>query len=196
MGTASRWGVALLLGVLVIAVHRLVPDKERELAPLPTEGSIGRPVDTGAFTIEVEKVTAARAVARTDPLTEGPELDTAGIWVLVWATATAQREPLELTGSYLVTGHGERYAATTRLGGIGSTLDGARLAPGIPRYGAIVFELPARRLAGARLSVSDQGPPNRLGYEARIDLGIDERKARALAASAPALAEVTEVEYR
>lgn len=91
MRAASRWAALLLLGVLVLALHRFVPDKERELAPLPTEGTVGRPVDAGAFTIEVENVTAARTVARTGAFSSGPRRDTAGIWVLVWATATGAR---------------------------------------------------------------------------------------------------------
>ena len=187
-------GLALL--ALVLAVHRLEPDRDQELRPLAVEGERGRPVDAGAFTIEVQRVTTARTVISRSGLGGVQPLTTGGTWVLVWATATARREPLELLGSYLVTRDGHRYAATERLGGVGRTLDGTTLEPGIARHGAIVFEVPHRRLAGARLSVSDQPPPNRLGYEARIALGIDDRRAATLVSEAPALVELAEVSYR
>ncbi|GII77647.1 hypothetical protein Sru01_26290 [Sphaerisporangium rufum] len=180
--------LGLLTGALLLAaiagVHRAMPDITRRYAPIATDGEIGREVDTTAFRLRVDRMQVARTVRFTDDLNlPGPARTTRGVWVVVWATAAATTEALQLQGARLVTADGSAYLAAS----LRDTLDKADLQPGIPAYGALLFEIPADRLAGARLAVTPHSVAglDLLGPAADIDLGLSDAYAARLLREIP-----------
>ncbi|WP_433248593.1 hypothetical protein ACQPYK_00805 [Streptosporangium sp. CA-135522] len=153
----TRRILSLLAGVLLLAaivvVNRLSPSADRQYEPIASTGGIREEIDTVDFQIRVDRVGLAKSIKIKDSFgAEGRPRSTAGTWVVVWATASATRKEVSLRGSEIATADGDVYAATPVLG----ALDTAALQPGIPAYGAMLFEVPAAKLPGAVLKVHTQ----------------------------------------
>lgn len=167
---------AALLVALVVA-NRLIPDQDQMLRPISTDGVIGRTTHTPAFDLEVHTVTAGRTLIEKGGF--GDPEHTSGMFLLVWADLTGVDEPVTLDTAYLRTADGHRYDATDAMSF--ESLDQTGSDPGLTRYGAIGFELPPYRIAGARLVVGQAAGQNRLGAQADIDLRISADAGRRLA---------------
>jgi len=185
--------ICAALLVAVVAANRLIPEYDRKMRPIGTTGAIGETVRTSAFDIKVDRVTVGRSLAEKDGLGDERER-TPGLFVLVWADLTGVDQPVTLDTAYLRTADGHRYDTTDAMG-FGS-LDETGSDPGLTRYGAIGFELPPYRLAGARLVVAPQAGENRLGPQAEVDLGLSADGARRLVAQAPAVVRYDQAVYR
>lgn len=184
--------ICAALLVALIAANRLIPDYDRTMRPISSTGAIGRQVHTNAFDIKVDRVTVGRSLAEKDGLDEAER--TSGLFVLVWADLTGVDKPVTLDTAYLRTADGHRYDATDAMEF--GALDEAGSEPGLTRYGAIAFELPPDRLAGARLIVGQEAGENRLGAQADVNLGLSASGARRLAARAPAVVTYDQPVYR
>ncbi|CAM3655740.1 hypothetical protein GCM10009799_47630 [Nocardiopsis rhodophaea] len=163
---------SLVLIGLIIGAQSLIPSSEEQTEPIAYSGEIGATVDARRFTIEVDKVQFAHNVYDSTDYGDTTPIEANGIWVVAWATLTSTRDTLTTVTAELDTGGDSTYAASTWLfnayGGIGSSL-----GPGIPTYGAFVFELPEERLVDPTLQVGvARGPGSRLQAQADIHLGL------------------------
>lgn len=172
--------ICTALLVALVAANRLVPDQDETLRPISTDGVIGRTTHTPAFDLKVDTITAGRTLAEKSGF-DGPER-TSGVFLLVWADLTGVDKPVTLETAYLRTADGHRYDATEAMSS--GSLDQTGSDPGLTRYGAIGFELPPYRIAGARLVVGQAAGQNRLGAQADVDLRISADAGRRLAAQA------------
>ncbi|MFF5208526.1 hypothetical protein [Streptosporangium sp. NPDC000396] len=162
-------GVALLAAIVMVT--RLSPGADRRYAPIASTGDVRDEIDTVDFQIRVDRVQLAKSLKIKDSFgSEGKPHSTVGTWVIVWATASATRKELQLKGSEIVTTDGDVYAAST----LSDTLNQETLQPGIPAYGAMLFEVPGVKLPGAVLKVhTEQIKGLRvLGPAAEIKLGL------------------------
>ncbi|MFC4531016.1 hypothetical protein [Sphaerisporangium dianthi] len=180
--------MAVLTGALLLAgivgVLRATPDVEEKYAPIATSGEMGEQVDTTAFQLRVDRLQLGRSVRLKDAYGfVGEPKTTAGIWVVVWATAAATTEETQVQGARLRTADGAEYLAGSVIG----TLDKALLQPGIPAYGPMLFELPPDRLAGAVLSVRIHSVVggDYLGPAADVDLRLSAPYTKKLIEQAP-----------
>lgn len=188
--------VGLCLAVAAVWARACTPDDyDHRYAPLATTGHVGSAVTAGAFTLKVERVTVARSVYSAQKEILRPD----GVFVIVTASATSRRDPVQLSAVWLRTRDGREFresikGVTTPAGG---TLDAGPLAPGVWLRGAFVFEIPSSLLAGTTLIVSDRNAEDKdvpdgfppFGFEltaqADIALGIGDATARRLIAEAP-----------
>ncbi len=200
--TASRVrraGVVLLVVVLlagVVAANRLTPDADRRMAPLPTAGRIGRPVDTGGFVVTVEKVQVTRKLVVDDGFGRGSTRTSDGLWVVLTATLTGDWKASSHGQTRLEGRGGRSYHVSERIESSRRLTEDFLTEPGIPRSGQIVFEIPPDELAGSlvRIGRSESGG-RRLVPEAVVDLGLDDAAARRLVRAAPRKVALTQVEY-
>ena len=195
---------AMIAGAL--ALQAASPSYEERYRPLASSGLAGQTVRTRDFDVRVDRTDVARTIigeAHGKPA----ELGTDGVFVIVTATVTAKRKVIELAGVYLRAADGSRtlvsdavqVPAVDRVGA--GTLDaraaGSSILTGIaplePRRLALVFEVPAGRVAGARLWLSvgrmewqgDRQAEDWFRPQARVDLGLTRGRAAALVAAAP-----------
>ncbi|WP_020574367.1 hypothetical protein [Actinopolymorpha alba] len=190
-----RVGAAALSALLLIAVvvaNRQIPDPDRRLAPIATEGKVGEDVDTGGFAITVEKVQVTRKLAEGG-FSPGPPLTTDGIWLVLTATLTGNWKVATYDSAELRTPDGTIYLVSERPSTTNRLTEDYNTEPGIPRRGQIVFELPPDQLAGAVFRIS--GLDTRLAPQAVVDLGLDAATARRLIRSAAPQIELTSVGY-
>lgn len=192
MRRALVFVICAALLVALVAANRLIPDYDQKLRPINTDGVIGRTTHTPAFNIKIDTVTAGHWLAQKSGFDE-PE-HTSAIFVLVWADLTGVDKPVTLDTAYLRTADGHRYDTTDAMGF--EALDETGSEPGLDRYGAIGFEVPPYRIAGARLVVGEAGGENRLGPQATVDLGITPDAARRLVAQAPRIVTYSRAVYR
>jgi hypothetical protein len=182
--------VAVALACAAVALQGAHWSYERAYGPFVENGSIGRTITEPRFTIRVEQVQTARSIRVPEgPYGAKPQIIPAGgVFVVVIATVAARRSPLYVASARLHTGLGDYYPTDKLGGGILSQpavtpLSYVRFQPGMPRRGVYLFDVPARALAGARLSVSDRdiedarfgfyrGDPVRFSDEVHVDLGI------------------------
>lgn len=181
-GGAGIGGTALLAGAMWL--YSLVPRLEAtSLDPIRTGGEAGEEVRSRDFTVKVEKVEAARSLARGLSLDRRPPVGTDGIYLIVRYRATAHREPVQLRTVELETPGGYTFREGPR-GGSVSTVSPAPFQPMIWTSGVFVFELPEKRLEGARLVVGPGGLLPQLSGEAEVDLGLTQARVKELVGSA------------
>ncbi|GAA3730003.1 hypothetical protein HDA32_006030 [Spinactinospora alkalitolerans] len=171
---AAHVAASLLLLALIVAAHGLIPTHDDLTAPISHSGTIGGTVDAERFTLDVDKVELARSVSDEEALGGVEGLEANGVWVVVWATLTSTDATVSVGGTLLEMGDGYSYSANTRLSNTFNNL-GIVLNPGLPRYGAFVFEVPEERLSSPTLRVSVQESlDDRLSAQASVDLGLSE----------------------
>ncbi|MGW4641863.1 hypothetical protein ACWEN6_25325 [Sphaerisporangium sp. NPDC004334] len=176
---------AALLLAGIVAVRRATPDADAKYAPIASVGEMGEQVNTAAFQLRVDRVQLGRSVRLEDAYgLLGQPKSTAGVWVVVWATVAATTEEVTVQGARLRTADGAEYLASS----VSGTLDKTALAPGMPSYGPILFEVPPGRLAGAALEVTVHSVKSldHLGPAAAVDLRLSGPYTKALIEQAPA----------
>jgi hypothetical protein len=176
---------AVALLALAMWLQARLPTDEEQQAPLTTEGRTGQDVTTAGFSVRVRAVRLAASVQGRYPALGDRPITTKGIFVIVYATVTSLREPLQLDYAELHTTDGLSYSQTGRLN-LGIANERALQAL-FPTARVFAFELPPGKLAGARLVTGHWPAPFKREYapEVSIDLGFTERTAAALAAKAP-----------
>lgn len=166
--------------VAVVAANRLDLTSDEMVRPITTTGTIGQNVRTADYDIKVDRVAAGHwLVDKTDEL--DTPAHTSGVFLLVWADLTARNRPITLKIAYLRTTDGHRYDSSGLMGL--DSLNETDSQPGLTRYGAIGFELPSYRVAGARLVVCPAYSA-RLCAQADVDLGLSGNMARRLVGQA------------
>ncbi|GAA2365114.1 hypothetical protein GCM10010404_19400 [Nonomuraea africana] len=148
-------------------------------APLTYVGAVKEDVDAGRFSARVDSIASARAIDTGDKTIEAGKDQ---VFLVVQASATVPKEPLHLLPAELLTGDGQRFAATDRIEKT-KTLANPWIQPGWWISGPFVFEVPAAALPGARAVFSIPtnmlyGEP--LPPEVEVDLGLDDTEARRL----------------
>lgn len=190
--------LAVALAAAAVAVQAGRWNYERAYGPFAKHGRIGQEVSEPKFSVKVEQVESAHSVripADRFGTSKEQNVPAGGVFLSVIATVRARRSPAQTWTALLRTRYGD-YAATDKFGGGAmsrpsvTTLNWVQLQPGMPRYGAYVFDVPPRALRGARLIVSDRDgeadfghfrdDPERLSGEVQIDLDIDAARARRL----------------
>ncbi|GLZ14654.1 hypothetical protein Acsp04_48890 [Actinomadura sp. NBRC 104425] len=172
-GGAALVGTALLAAAMWL--YDLTPEVEsRQLDPIRDTGRIGQIVTNPRFSVQVQRVAAARSLASATPRTR-PPVRTEGVFLIVHARATSKREPLRLQTAQLETPGGYVFRKDPRPSV--SLGPDPTFQPLIWDETAFVFELPPRRLAGARLVVGEGGLLPQLSAAAEIDLGLTRSRA-------------------
>ncbi|TYB40864.1 hypothetical protein [Actinomadura chibensis] len=174
---AGIGGTALLAAAMWL--HSIRPEvKAAALEPIRNGGRIGADVTNRDFTVRVEKVDAAKSLAPGLSLGDPPPIGTDGVYLIVRAKATSEREPLELRTAELETRGGYTYRQDPRTGSVSGSQP--TFQPMIWTAAAFVFELPKDRLEGAHLVVGTGGLLPQLSAAADIDLGITAGRAAEL----------------
>lgn len=181
-GGAGVGGAVLLAGAMWL--HTLVPElRAAQLDPIRTGGAVGEEIRNRDFSVRVEKVEAARSLARGFSLGDPSHVGTDGVYLIVRFRATSHREPLQLRMAELETPGGYVYRHDPRIGTASAGVQPA-FQPMIWTSGAFLFELPEERLEGARLVVGTGGLLPQLSAAAEIDLGITRARADELTGGA------------
>ncbi|GAA4099674.1 hypothetical protein [Actinomadura miaoliensis] len=171
-GGAALVGTALLAAAMWL--YDLTPEVEsRQLAPIRDTGRIGQVVTNPEFSVQVQRVAAARSLASSSP--SRPPVRTEGVFLIVHARVMSRREPLRLQTAQLETPGGYIFRKDPRPS-VSLGLD-PEFQPLIWDRTAFVFELPSRRLEGARLVVGEGGLLPQLSAAAEIDLGLTRARA-------------------
>ncbi|MEW9528796.1 DUF4352 domain-containing protein [Microbispora sp. NPDC049125] len=167
------------LGLAAAAVYAqtFAPSFEELGAFLTYKGGIGRPVETGRFTVKVTSVGAARAVDTTDFSNKVSKVGTSNVFLLVNMVATTPREPMQLaalTPPVLMSGDGRRYKPTDKVAE-SLTMFNKWIQPGLWSSGVLVFEVPKDAVRGARFVFRPPTgaiPVDSFAPEVEIDLGL------------------------
>ncbi|GAA2689852.1 hypothetical protein [Nonomuraea recticatena] len=170
-------GLALAGGA--IGLQTLMLTNEDLAAPLTYTGALKEDVNAGRFSARVDSITSARAIDTGEKTIEAGKDQ---VFVVIQASATVPKEPLHLEPAELLTGEGQRYAATDRIEKA-KTLGNPWIQPGWWASGPFFFEVPASALPGARAVFSI---PTNMFYgephlpEVEVDLGLDDAAAQRL----------------
>jgi len=132
-------GIAVVALVGAWVVTETAPSAHDWLDPIPVTATVGEEAVGRNLAATVHDVTAAETVIDTD----GAEIETGGVWVVVDASARAviSERAVNLGGTRLVV-DGVEYSPSDRVDR-SSTFAGRPLSIGIDLRGALVFELPA-----------------------------------------------------
>jgi len=173
-GGAAVVGTALLAAAMWL-YDRKPKVEETLLDPIRSTGRIGQVVATPRFRVQVQRVEAARSLRASSVAPTAAPVRTDGVYLVVRVRGTSVREPLALRWVRLETPGGYVYR------------DGPRrtaaqdfpptFQPMIWDTVVYVFELPPRRLAGARLVLGEGGLLPQLTAAAEIDLGLTRARA-------------------
>ncbi|WP_017539516.1 hypothetical protein [Nocardiopsis halophila] len=185
-GGRRRWPTVLaslvLLALLMGAQSLRFSSSVDATLPMVASGDASSAVDARSFTVRVDEVRFARAVADgsgdagDSALSDfGPEpeyFEAEGVWMVVFLEVTAREDHLTRLEARLDSGDKNVYGATSWLyntfGGVG---DG--FPPGIPMRGATAFEVPEDALKDPVLEVNvSTGIDRRLSGEAHVKLGL------------------------
>ncbi|GAB3403758.1 DUF4352 domain-containing protein [Flindersiella endophytica] len=185
-------GLVLIAGIL--AAGRFAPTSNQQVAQIITRGKLGETVDTGGFELTVHKVQTTKTLTSADTFGSNGGQVTKDIFLVIDATIVGDWRPVAYDDARLETGGGYEYRASDRFTGGVITED--QIQPGIARRGMLVFELPADRLAGAKLRLGRSVTEDiRLGPAALVDLGLDDAKAAELLKKSPKQIRLPKVRY-
>lgn len=161
----AAWTLTGLLLVCAWGVSKATLPDEAAIAPFRTVAEQDRLATTRDLAVTVTDVRAAQKVADA----EGWSAE--GTWLVVdLEVAAVQSQDARLGLSELVVGK-RTFSATDR----GVTLHRTMLIPGVPRAGALAFELPADALHGrATLRLgTPTGPRGDAALDGVIELELD-----------------------
>ncbi|MDH2426959.1 hypothetical protein [Sphaerisporangium sp. TRM90804] len=186
---AAVAGLALVAAAVYVRSLTLTPDQLDD--PITASGGMSQEVDTDLFSARLERVEFARSVLvkkefGTDRATPGQ------VFLVAKVGATAPRRPIQLH-SHLLTADGLRFAASDRVPDT-ATLAWRWIQPGWWRSGYYFFDVPADKVAGARVVVSKQEHTlygDQFYAEAAFDMGLDAAGARRLVGAAKDVFEVS-----
>ncbi|MEV0196598.1 hypothetical protein [Nonomuraea sp. NPDC050691] len=171
--------LGLLLAGGAVGLQTLALSENDTGAPLTYTGAKGQDVDARRFHVRLDSFTAAKAIQASSVKT----VETDNLFLVVNASAKSSLKPYHLGQPTLLTEDGHRFAATDRVEAT-ATLAATWMQPDIWVSGRFFFEVPASALPGAKVVFGL--PPSALVEpyqpEVEIDLGLDEKAARDLAA--------------
>ncbi|WP_112247756.1 hypothetical protein [Kribbella monticola] len=162
-------GLTVFVLVAIIALYRWTPTQQDFQQPVAVNGVIGKPVHTPRFDLTVDGVRISKKlrVPRTTP-----DRDTLSDFVVIDATVKATKEPIHLGKVQIRTSDGYLYLGSNRSGLQEADLTGFQFAPDIPARGSFVVEMPADKLPGAVLLVTEKPFFTELEPQATISLGV------------------------
>jgi hypothetical protein len=187
LSRARRSSRLLLLAAAVAALwgmQRTVPNYNRLVAPIETDGEPGELVRGRTVAARVDRVALARTV-RLHRFGRAQTFDTTGVWLIVRATATSVEGPAMMADAVIETADGARYQQTERLSSARDLLSSRTLQPDVPTEGDLLFELPRDALAGAELLLAERRfglgmLDSRLRIPLRLDSGSVARQLAAM----------------
>ncbi len=164
--------VCLVLVVLIAVLQNFTVSRNDMTGPIVTSGDAGATVTTDDFTVDIADTDVTTALEVSTGLDGGTEaVEANGTWVVVWATMTATHSTMHNFPAELQMKDGTTYFER---GWFSDTFKGEVLSPGIPVYGAFVFEVPVDRVEGPSLVVTNtQAFERRLAAQATVGLGLD-----------------------
>jgi hypothetical protein len=187
MITVQRIGSGLAVVALFAAAMWIksqeIPLQHAATAPIGPTGRVGEIVENRLFSIKVEKYEVARSVMSGGSIFGGDgkkEVKTDHIFLIVYASVRASREPLSPSKPKLKTRAGLTYNESDRVRSAGDLF--RVYQPQMWYRTAIGFELPKDQLEGARLVIDDTKIINLLPAKVAVDLGIDRATADRLRA--------------
>ncbi|MEU3308815.1 hypothetical protein ACWGSK_26670 [Nocardiopsis sp. NPDC055551] len=163
--------VCVLLAAGITLCQHFVVAKDKMVEPIGTSGSAREPVVTDDFTLEIDRVDLSTSLSATDAFGESTEpVEANGVWVLVWARMTAEHTTMVGFPAELRMKDGTTYFEPSWFP---DAMDRATLSPGLPLYGAFVFEVPEKEIDEPSLVVTNApGFEGRLGAQAAVDLEL------------------------
>ncbi|MFJ4175419.1 hypothetical protein [Microbacterium sp. NPDC089696] len=159
------WALTIAMLAAAWGLTQVTLPDDAALAPFVTAATLGDPATARNLAVTVTDVRAARTV------TDAGGWSAEGTWVVVdlEAAAVVAQQNARLTLVELVVGD-RTYSATDR----GTTFRGQSLVPGVPRSGALAFELPADALTGtATLRLGAPGVASGAELDGVIEMTID-----------------------
>lgn len=166
----TNLGLALLVLVAIVALYRWTPTKQDIQQPVAVNGVVGKPVHTPRFTLTVDGVRTSKKLRIPKTV---PDRDTLSDFVVIDATVEATREPMHIFGVQIRTSDGFTYLGANRDGLRQVDLTGFEFAPDIPARGSFVVEMPADKLPGAVLLVTEKSIFTEMEPQATIPLGVE-----------------------
>ncbi|MFC4590670.1 hypothetical protein [Sphaerisporangium corydalis] len=181
-------GIALVSAAVYAQTFVLTADEKSD--PLTVSGGMHDELRTSHFSARLERVEFARTVrVKKQYSTDDAKADET--FMIVKVGLTAPRRPTQVT-SFVLTADGLRFEPTDRVS-LSATLGDKWIQPGWWRSGLFFFDVPADKLAGARVVVAE--PKTLFGDdympETSFDLGFDRPKARQMAGAAKDVYEVS-----
>lgn len=172
-GPGRRILTFVLCVVLIAAIfytQRFIVGRQALVDPIATTGAQGAVVSSRSFEAEVTRVDVTAEIEVTSSVIGDAEKVSAnGVWVVVWARVTALEDTVYGLSAQLNMADGTVYEER---GWFWASLDRATFSPAVPQRGAFVFEVPADRLDGPTLVLTDRpGYETRLSSRVEIDLG-------------------------
>lgn len=166
---AVNIGLTLFVLVAIVALYRWTPTQQDIQQPVAVNGEVGKPVHTPRFDLTVTGVRTSKKlrVPRTTP-----DRDTLSDFVVIDATVKATREPIHISKVQIRTSDGYTYLGSNRSGLQDIDLTGFQFAPDIPAHGSFVVEMPADKLPGAVLLVTEKKIFTDLEPQATVPLGV------------------------
>jgi hypothetical protein len=162
-------GLTVLVLVAIVALYRWTPTQQDFQQPVAVNGVIGKPVHTPRFDLTVDSVRTSKKlrIPRTTP-----DRDTLSDFVVIDATVKATKEPMHIGKVQIRTSDGYLYLGANRNGLQDTDLTGFQFAPDIPARGSFVVEMPADKLPGAVLLVTEKPFFTDLEPQATISLEV------------------------
>lgn len=173
--------VAIALFGVAMWLNAIMPGMDaRQQDPLPNHGRTGQVVKNSEFSVRVDRLDVARTIVKPGLGKDQTSMTSPGVFVVVYLSAQAAKEPTGLGNLRLSTRDRLRYAPSGRMTVMSSEADS--LQPLIWKHASYIFEIPRDQLVGAHLVVGQANPLNSLSGEADVDLRLDDKTARGLLA--------------
>jgi hypothetical protein len=163
-------GLTVAVLVAIVGLYRFTPTQQDIQQPTPVNGIVGRAVQTPRFALTVDDVRIGKKL-RIPRST--PDRDTLTAFVVVDAVVTAEREPMHIFGVKIRSADGITYLGANRSGLDRVDLTGTEFAPDIVVRGSFVVEMPADKVPGATLLVTEKSILNDLEPQVTVPLGDD-----------------------
>jgi hypothetical protein len=179
---AVTGALAVALMAAAMWLYGLKPHLQARMQnPIRSTGRAGAVVDTSDFSVKVDKVDVATAIAKTSFGDKPKIMPSLGIFVIVNLEIKSNRKPFDPGHVHLMTRGGVSYDESGRADVL-SLNNGYQ--PMLWAPATYVFEIPKDRLAGARLVVGQTALLDQLSAQADVDLGIGHAAAERLIAHA------------
>ena len=171
LGAAALVVAALALGRVVQTAFPVDSSIE---GPFEKVGDVGEEVELRYGRVSADSVTGSTLIA-----SNGTQMTTTGVWLVVPVTITPADEPLMLMYAAVRAADGRVYRAD----GSRSSFSAGTAQPGLDRYATVTVELPADAAVGAELLLAKHDWDLRWDDLAVIDLGVTQSEVDTWATS-------------
>lgn len=163
--------VTALCGVMV-ALVAWQPTGVQKGGPIVRSGAVGEDVRGDTLRAKVSRVEIGTEVTQSN-LAE-PERAVGTVFVVVTGTVASSAKSTHMYAQ-IYGADGSQFEAYDG-GSISTMTFGVEFHPGVPVSGALVFEIPADQVAGAKVAVQTKpfDFPEALAEQVRVDLGLDD----------------------